>query len=139
MPSWIQGNSLTPPKRAGDSRSESGIGRSCPDLGAKLVGLCEGDERLIRLAPAEAFGDWDPNAILTVRESRIAGDVRLEDGMTVRIETSVGMTAVCRVHRLSEDRIALDLNHPLAGESLTLFIRVVRVAPPIRPLVGAER
>ena len=108
-----------------------------PGLGAKLVGLCEGDERLIRLAPAEAFGDWDPNAILTMRESRIAGDVRLEDGMTVRIETSAGMTAVCRVYRLSEDRIALDLNHPLAGEPLTLFVRVVRVAPPIRRMVGA--
>lgn len=103
------------------------------------MGLCEGDERLIRLSPLEAFGGWDPNAILTVRESRIAGDVRLKDGMTVRIETSVGMTVVCRVHRLSEDRIALDLNHPLAGESLTLFIRVVRVVPPIRRMVGALR
>ncbi len=130
---------MTPPKRAGDSRFESGIGRSCPDLGAKLVGLCEGDERLIRLAPAEAFGDWDPNAILTVRESRIAGDVRLEDGMTVQIETRSGLTALCRACRVTDDRVALDFNHPLAGEPLTLFVRIVRVASPIRPLVGALR
>ena len=91
-PSWIQGNSLTPPKRAGDSRSESGIGRSCPDLGAKLVGLCEGDERLIRLTPPEAFGEWDPNAILTLRESGLSGDIPLKDGMILRFEWVGGET-----------------------------------------------
>ena len=68
-PSWIQGNSLTPPKRAGDS----------------------------------------------------------------------GLTALCRACRVTDDRVALDFNHPLAGEPLTLFIRVVRVAPPIRRMVGALR
>lgn len=107
-PSWIQGKSLTPPKRAGDSRSESGSGRSCPDLGAKLVGLCEGDERLIRLAPREAFGDWDLDAVLTIQESRLAGDTCLEDGMMLQIESSSGLTALCRVYRATEDRVALD-------------------------------
>jgi len=135
-PSWIQGNSLTPPKRAGDSRSESGIGRSCPDLGAKLVGLCEGDERLIRLSPREAFGDWDLGAVLTIQESRLAGDTCLEDGMMLQIESSSGLTSLCRPYRVTEDRVALDFNHPLAGEPLTLFVPIVRVGPPIRRMVG---
>lgn len=75
----------------------------------------------------------------TIQESRLAGDTCLEDGMMLQIESNSGLTALCRVYRVTEDRVALDFNHPLAGEPLTLFIRVVRVAPPIRPLVGAER
>ena len=127
---------MTPPKRAGDSRSKSGIGRSCPDLGAKLVGLCEGDERLIRLSPREAFGDWDLGAVLTIQESRLAGDTCLEDGMMLQIESSSGLTSLCRPYRVTEDRVALDFNHPLAGEPLTLFVPIVRVGPPIRRMVG---
>lgn len=101
-----------------------------PGLGEKLVGLDEGDERLIRLTPREAFGEWDPGAVLTMREPRLASDADLEDGMTVRIETAAGDAAVCRVYRLMEDRVALDFNHPFAGEAVTLFVRVLQVAPP---------
>lgn len=106
--------------------------QALPGLGEKLLGLQEGDERLIRLAPSEAFGEWDLEAVLTMRESRLAGEVPLEDGMMLRIETGTGLSAVCRVYRISEDRVALDFNHPLAGDPLTLFIRVRKVVPPSR-------
>lgn len=104
--------------------------RALPGLGEKLVGLDVGDERLVRLTPTEAFGDWDPDAILTMRESRLMGDVDVQDGMMLRIETSTGFTAVCRAFRIAEDRVALDFNHPLAGEALTFFVRVVDVSQP---------
>lgn len=101
-----------------------------PGLGAKLVGLREGDERLIRLTPPEAFGDWEPDAILTIPESLLVRDIVLQEGMTVRIETHGGPSAVCRVYRVMEDQLTLDFNHPLAGEPLTLFVRVLKVALP---------
>lgn len=101
--------------------------RALPGLGEKLIGLHTGDERLIRLAPQEAFGDWDPNAIVTMRESKLSGNDPIADGMTLRIETQDGASAVCRAYRVSEDRLALDFNHPLAGQALTLFVRVTDV------------
>lgn len=121
---------------SGPLRLRVGEWNVLPGLGQKLVGLCEGDERLIRLTPAEAFGDWNPNAILTMRESHVAGDLPLEDGMLLHIETSAGLTALCRAYRVAEGRVALDFHHPLAGEPLTLFVRILRVAPPIRRMVG---
>ncbi len=50
--------------------------------------------------------------------------------MTVRVETQDGASAVGRVFRIAEDRVALDFNHPLAGQPLTLFVRVQNVAHP---------
>ncbi len=101
-----------------------------PGLGEKLLGLEVGDERLVRLIPEEAFGDWDPDAVLTLRESRMVGKEQLEDGMLLRVETREGPSAICRVYRLTEGRVALDFNHPFAGEPLTLFVRVKDVDPP---------
>lgn len=50
--------------------------------------------------------------------------------MAVRIETSAGPAAVCRVYRLEQDRVALDFNHPFAGEGVTLYLRILKMAPP---------
>jgi FKBP-type peptidyl-prolyl cis-trans isomerase 2 len=113
----------------GPLRLRVGEWKALPGLGRRLVGLRQGDERLIRLSPLEAFGDWDPEAVLTMRESQLIGDVRLEDGMTLRIQTRDGSSALCRVYRTAEDRVALDFNHPLAGEPLTLFVRMREIHP----------
>ncbi len=104
--------------------------KALPGLGQKLVGLHPGDERLIRLTPSEAFGDWDPGVVLTMRECHLPGDVALQDGMTVRVESQDGASAVCRVFRIEENRVLLDFNHPLAGQPLTVFVRVKNVAHP---------
>lgn len=114
----------------GPLRLRVGEWRALPGLGEKLVGLQAGDERLIRLAPQEAFGDWDPSAIMTMRRSRMIGDAPLADGTTLKIETQDGTSAVCRAYRVSEDRLALDFNHPLAGQAVTLFVRVNDVVQP---------
>ena len=50
----------------GPLRIRVGERKALPGLGEKLLGLHEGDERLVRLTPPEAFGDWDPAAVLTI-------------------------------------------------------------------------
>jgi FKBP-type peptidyl-prolyl cis-trans isomerase SlpA len=114
----------------GPLRLRVGEWTTLPGLGEKLVGLRLGDERLIRLTPPEAFGDWDPDAIMTMRESKMVGDAAVEDGTMLRIETQDGTSAICRAYRVAEDRLALDFNHPLAGQPLTLFVRVQDVVEP---------
>jgi FKBP-type peptidyl-prolyl cis-trans isomerase 2 len=57
--------------------------------------------------------------------------------MLVRVETSAGQKAICRVFRIAEDRVALDFNHPLAGEALNLYIRVRKVARPTHHAVSS--
>lgn len=136
---WLEYDAFLDSGQQFDSSEASGALRirvgewgTLPGLGERLIGLREGDDRLIRLEPAESFGDWSPNAVLTMRESRLESDERLKDGMLVRVETSAGQKAICRVFRIAEDRVALDFNHPLAGEALNFYIRVRKVAPSTR-------
>lgn len=117
---------------SGPLRLRVGEWSTLPGLGAKLVGLTAGDERLLRLPPREAFGEWDPAAVMTLRESHLVGSDPLEDGATLYVEAQ-GRRALCRYFRLPDrDRVALDFNHPLAGEPLTMFVQVREVRPPSR-------
>jgi FKBP-type peptidyl-prolyl cis-trans isomerase SlpA len=134
---WLEYDAFLDSGRQFDSSETSGLLRirigeweALPGLAEKLIGLREGDDRLIRLEPAESFGEWNLNAVLTMRESRLEAGVRLSDGMLVQIETGAGQKSICRVYRIAEDRVALDFNHPLAGEALNLYIRVRKVAAP---------
>jgi FKBP-type peptidyl-prolyl cis-trans isomerase 2 len=65
-----------------------------------------------------------------MRESKLTEGVPFDDGVTLLVETRHGASAVCRAYRLTEDRVALDFNRPLAGQPLTLFVRVRDVARP---------
>ena len=112
--------------------------RALPGLGQKLIGLQPGEERLLRLAGSEAFGDWDPAEVLTLHDPGLADAATLEDGMSLRIETGRGESAVCRVYRVSDECVALDFNHPLAGQPLTFFIRVLKISPPAPQGEGAS-
>lgn len=118
----------------GPLRLRVGERETLPGLGEKLVGLQPGDERLIRLSPSEGFGDWDPNAVLTIERSVILGDAAVEDGTILQIETRSGASAICRVYAVEGNRVALDFNHVYAGEPLTMFVRVTEIIPPLRRL-----
>ncbi len=108
-----------------------------PELGRKLIGLGEGDDRLICLTPAEALGHWDPNAVVILATPQLEG-LQVEDGTPVRIVTGEGLS-VCRAYHMTPDRVALDFNHPLAGKPIILFIRVGQVVPPGVRAAGPAR
>ncbi len=104
-----------------------GEGNALRRFGERLIGLHEGDERLINLMPPEVFGDWDPGAVFTLQEPALAESLPERDAVNVRVETEDGSWASCRVYRIAEDRVALDFNHPMAGRPVTVFVRVLRV------------
>lgn len=104
--------------------------RALRGLSEKLAGLKEGDDRLISLAPREAFGDWRPEAVLALEEDRLGGNPALRDGAVLEIRTGSGIRANCTVYRVAPGRLALDFNHSLAGHGLAAFARIRKVLPP---------
>ena len=50
-----------------------------------------------------------------------------EAGAALVARDSSGRKRVARVHEVSDERIVLDLNHPLAGQTLLFDLRVVAI------------
>ncbi len=101
---------------------EVGGGRMISGFDQAVRGMTEGEVKTVRLEPADAYGEVDPELIIEVQTSQVpegtqAGDV-LFDPNTGR---QVSVTSV------EGDVVTLDLNHELAGQTLTFEIEMVTI------------
>jgi peptidylprolyl isomerase len=49
-------------------------------------------------------------------------------GMTIALQTPEGKQMPAQITHLDDEKLSVDLNHPLAGESLTFEIEVVGIS-----------
>jgi FKBP-type peptidyl-prolyl cis-trans isomerase SlyD len=105
-----------------------------PGLEQSLYGMMLGDEKDVEVAPADAYGESDPDAVELVDRDVFPPDLSLTPGMALRMRDSSGQALEAYVAEVRPDGVLLDFNHPLAGE--TLFFRVKIAA--LRPATSEE-
>lgn len=97
-----------------------------PGLERALTGLKVGDARSVTVSPGDAYGEMDPDAFELVPYDAFPGDLDLEVGMGLRmVESGTGRQMEAYISELRDDGALLDLNHPLAGETLHFDVEVV--------------
>jgi FKBP-type peptidyl-prolyl cis-trans isomerase SlyD len=107
-----------------------GRGEVLPGLERAIAGMAPGETKQGTLAPAEAYGDVDPQLFVEVETSRIPEPDR-RAGAQVFLRDESGARRVVRIHEVRGDRVVVDLNHNLAGNPIRYEVRVLRVeAPP---------
>ena len=87
----------------------------------ELMGAKVGEKVEFTLSPDEAYGQHNPAAIQKVPIAMFGG-ITPEVGMTLLAD---GMPF--RVTEVGESEITVDLNHPMAGKSLTFNVEVVEI------------
>jgi FKBP-type peptidyl-prolyl cis-trans isomerase SlyD len=97
-----------------------------PAIEAALVGLNAGDKKEITLEPTQAFGEVDPAAVQQVPRSGFQDPTTLVVGDEVRGQSEEQEFRAV-VTALDEETVTLDLNHPLAGKTLTFDMEIVAV------------
>ena len=97
-----------------------------PGLERALAGLKIGDARSVTVSPDDAYGEMDPDAFELVPYDAFPGDLELEEGMGLRmVESGTGRQMEAYISELRDDGALLDMNHPLAGETLHFDVEVV--------------
>jgi FKBP-type peptidyl-prolyl cis-trans isomerase SlyD len=97
-----------------------------PALEAKLLGMKAEESREITLSPEEAYGPVQPEGFQTVPLEIIPDDARHEGARLVG-QGPHGEPIHAKVTEIKEDEAVVDLNHPLAGETLHFDIKVVGI------------
>ncbi len=97
-----------------------------PGLEKALEGAEPGNHRSVVVEPAEAYGEFDPDAIITLPYDSVSEGVELEPGMSVMGDTPNGPVQLI-VREVNDDNIVVDANHPLAGKRLHFEVEVVDV------------
>jgi FKBP-type peptidyl-prolyl cis-trans isomerase SlyD len=107
-----------------------GGGQIVPGLEAALEGLGEGDRKQVVVAPNEGYGPRDPRGIHEVPRDAFPADFEPQPGMELTAEGEGGEPVPFVVKELKPASVVIDLNHPLAGETLhfDVTVREVRAA-----------
>jgi len=97
-------------------------------LEEQLIGMSEGEEKIIEVSPEKAFGVRDPNKIKVVpaRDLSSKGIIPRKN-MEVEID---GKRAT--VISVGGGRVVLDFNHPLAGKTLVYKVSLIKILDNIR-------
>ena len=98
-----------------------------PALDNVLVGLKVGERRRVILPPEKAYGVPESDSLheialeLVPEESRRVGELLMADD-------GEGNERPVRVYEVRANTIVVDINHPLAGKTLTFEIRITGIA-----------
>lgn len=102
-----------------------GHGHIIPGLEKELYGLGVGDGKAIVVSAAEGYGPRKPNAVQEFPRDAFPEGVEIQSGMAVQLTDQSGHPHMAFVQELRQETVLLDLNHPLAGETLHFDVEVV--------------
>jgi len=86
-----------------------------------INGLTKGDKFSFTLTPEQAYGDYDEDKIIEIPKNIFEVDGKIDEnvlfeGNTVPMMDSSGNRLMGSVISIEDEVVAMDFNHPLAGE-----------------------
>ena len=104
-----------------------GGGQMIKGFDAAMPGMTVGEKKTINIAPADAYGEKDPNAIIEFPIENVPADMKLEQGMQLTLSNQYGQPFPVVVTEVRTDVVILDANHFLAGQELVFDIELVEI------------
>jgi FKBP-type peptidyl-prolyl cis-trans isomerase SlyD len=97
-----------------------------PGLERELIAMKIGDKKSVTVAANEAYGEVNPEMIVTVKKSQFPADANLQLGDEFQVNNTPE-SPIFRVVNIVNDDITIDGNHPMAGRSLTFDVEITNV------------
>ena len=101
-----------------------GQGALIPGFEKGLLGMKEGDKKVIEIPSNEAYGSHREDLIVEVPRERVPENVT--EGQMLQTNTPQGPMNVI-VKEVQESHVVIDGNHPLAGKDLIFELELVSI------------
>ncbi len=108
-------------------RFEVGSGQVIGGFDEAVTGMESGETKTVRIPAEEAYGERRDDLLLDVERSAFPSSIEPEVGQRLQMSQGPGQPAVVTVTEVTEERVRLDANHPLAGEALTFELELVSI------------
>ncbi|MFQ5446163.1 MAG: peptidylprolyl isomerase [Saprospiraceae bacterium] len=100
-----------------------GAGQMIPDFENNLAGKKAGDEFAFGIESKNAYGEFNPEAVVVLPMSTFMVDGKLAEeflqvGKTIPMSDQNGNRMNGVVKEVKEDGVQIDFNHPMAGQDL---------------------
>jgi FKBP-type peptidyl-prolyl cis-trans isomerase SlyD len=108
-----------------------GHGKVIPGLEMAIGGLKVGQVKKVTVAPADGYGEVNADDSVLVPFDTFPEDLKLEEGLALLMHDSNTQEPVqAFVSEILDDGVVMDLNHPLAGETLFFEVEVLSLRQP---------
>ena len=107
---------------------QMGSGQIIKGFEDAIMGMSLNDKKIFTLDPEDAYGHRIEDYVQTFPRKEMPSDMVVEQGDFIGIQTPDGRQIPAQIKQLDDEKMVLDLNHPLAGMALTFEIEVVGIS-----------
>ena len=106
-----------------------GQGDIAPGLEKYLMGLGSGEQRHVDIPAGEVYGAAGQEALHRFARSDFPADLLLQPGQVIGFTLPSGEEVPALVVTVEDDRVQVDLSHPLAGHDLVFDVDILSLDP----------
>jgi FKBP-type peptidyl-prolyl cis-trans isomerase SlyD len=103
-----------------------GKGNIIPGLEEALLDNETGSQLKVVIPPANAYGVRNEKLVQEVPLERFQDPDKIKEGVQIQIKTDQGEN-LATITKISGNQVTLDMNHPLADETLHFDVEVVEI------------
>ena len=105
-----------------------GAGQLIAGFENELLGMSLNEKKTFTLEPEKAYGQRNEDLKRDIPRADIPPELNPRVGMMVDLQAQEGRQIPAQIVHLDEEKLTLDMNHPLAGETLSFEIEVVGIS-----------
>lgn len=102
-------------------------GQVIPGFDQAVMGMSPGQSKTEKIPMDQAYGPHRPELVVEVDKQQFPPDVQPEVGQQLQVQQENGQIIPVFVTQVTDSKVTLDANHPLAGEDLTFDIQLVEI------------
>jgi len=106
---------------------EVGAGRIIKGFEDALIGMVENEKKTFTLSPEEAYEHRDESLKQSFMRSELPQGLNPQVGQVLALRNPQGGRIPAKVTHVDEEKITVDLNHPLAGKTLAFEVKVLEI------------
>jgi len=119
---------LTLPEKRSPLEFKVGEGEVIKGLDEAVVGLNSGEKKTVAIPPEKAYGKRKEGFTHRMPVNKLRKPTEgMEKGKIVKYKTDKGIVRFATIADIKADEIIFDLNHPLAGETLTFDLEILEI------------
>ena len=113
----------------GDEPFELTLGEQkvIPGFENAIVGMNVGERKTVKVSPDQAYGKYDKSLMVDIERAHMPENIDLQLGKLLEFRAEDGSVALVTIKDITETKVTLDGNHPLAGRELIFEIELVEI------------
>jgi peptidylprolyl isomerase/FKBP-type peptidyl-prolyl cis-trans isomerase SlpA len=114
-------------KRGEPISFQIGSGQMIKGFEGAVMDMSVGETKDVSLTPDAAYGNVNPQKLLTVPKTSFPPSFEFKEGNTVQGKSPDGKMLMGLIREVQDENVVIDANHPLAGRNINFKIELMEV------------